>query len=72
MHSIPDRPPNTDHPIQSVTPISEQLILHLAFTETVKIHSLNIVAPELGAFLLIYPDDLLRCVCRMLCCVVDR
>jgi hypothetical protein len=26
----------------------EQLILHLVFSETVKVHSLNLVAPELG------------------------
>ncbi len=30
---------------------TEQLILHLVFTETVKVHSLNLVAPELGTHL---------------------
>lgn len=29
--------------------ITEQLILHLVFSEAVKVHSINIVAPELGA-----------------------
>jgi len=37
-----------DDRLQLRSDTDEQLVLHLVFSESVKVHSINLVAPELG------------------------
>jgi len=39
-----------DDRLQLRSDTDEQLILHLVFSEAVKVHSLNLVAPEMGEY----------------------